>query len=72
MSLVTVKVMVKRRDPKDAEKEISGFEDYSLNPDAVDGVVKVPGDKSCVVKLRCGESIMARGSRAQFEKAMNL
>jgi hypothetical protein len=66
MALVKLQVRVSRRDAQDPDKEITNFEDYLVNPEAVDAVIQVPGTDTCVVKLRNGDSILTKSSLAKM------
>jgi hypothetical protein len=69
MSLVKIKVRITRRDQKDADKEVSKFEDYLLNPKAVDCALSVPGTETIVAKIRGGDSILVKSTLKDFAKA---
>jgi hypothetical protein len=68
MSLIKIKVRISRRDQKDPDKETSSFEDYLLNPDAVDCAVDVPGTETIVAKIRGGDNILVKSSLSEFYK----
>ena len=68
MSLIKIKVRITRKDKEDKDKEVSKFEDYLLNPDAVDCALHYPDSKTLVAKLRNGETILVKSTLTEFLK----
>ena len=68
--LLKLKVRVTRKDPKSKEETIS-FEDYLVNPNAIQAVLAVPDTDFSVIKMEGGDQILTKSTLNELVSLTN-